>query len=201
MLRIIFPACVKVGVKHTEWSILKHTSFRLRLFGSIWDLMSSWEIQDENSWGSGLEDTRVCLPTVQGPSGADWWPGYWVNLGSQGMFLLLIARDFWCYLVEIFQTFIYLWDETESILWNSLISYLTITSVNWATVKFSEWLDCLTRKMLPYRRLTGLLGSDRTFWNHVVVRVLKKILLLDSTVATHLSFLGNSVAKISIFIS
>ena len=193
MVRIIFPACVKVGVKHT--------SFRLRLFGSIWDLMSPWEIQDENSWGSGLEDTRVCLPTVQGPSGADWWPGYWVNLGSQGMFLLLIARDFWCYLVEIVQTFIYLWDETESILWNSLISYLTITSVSWATVTFSEWLDCLTRKMLPYRRLIGLLGSDRTFWNHVIVRVLKKILLLDSTVATHLSFLGNSVAKISIFIS
>lgn len=159
---------------------------------SGWELLRirPWRHQGLPSHSSGAQWCRLVTWVLS----KSWVPRHVSFVHSQ-RFLVLFSWDCSDFYL------IHLWDETESILWNSLISYLTITSVSWATVTFSEWLDCLTRKMLPYRRLTGLLESDGTFWNHVIVRVLKKILLLDSTVATHLSFLGNSVAKISIFIS
>ena len=134
-------ACVEVGVKHI--------SFRLRLLGSIWDPMSPWGIQ-----GGGLLRNRAwrhqfAFPQFRGPVvqtgdlvlSKSWFPRHVSFVHSQ-RFLVLFSWD--C--LDLY--LVYLWAGTKSILWNSLILYLTITSVSWATVTFSEWLDCWTRKML-----------------------------------------------------
>lgn len=137
MLRNI-SACVEMDVKHI--------SFRLRLLASIWDPMSPWGIQ-----GGGLLRNRAwrhqfAFPQFRGQwcrlvtwvLSKSWVPTHISFVHSQRLLVLFSWDCLDLYLI-------YLWEGTKSVLWNSLILYLTITSVSWATVTFSEWLDSLEK--------------------------------------------------------
>lgn len=122
MVRNIFPACVKVGVKHTSFrqTFWVHLGSHEPMGDSGWALLRirPWRHQSLPSHSSGAQWCRLVTWVLS----KSWVPRHVSFVHSQ-RFLVLFSWD--CSDLYL----IYLWEETESILWNSLISYLTITSV------------------------------------------------------------------------